>query len=374
MKTKRPCRRRVRKVFQSFSAARCCRERRRFACGAAGSGVVSGALAAPAPGQASPSAAPLIARDGDAVAATRSGRVAGYIRRGIFTFKGIPYADNSAGPNRFMPPVKPKSWEGVRSSRQYGYVAPQGPRAGWANDEEAFMFAWDDGVQSEDCLRVNVWTPGVGDGKKRPVMVWLHGGGYTAGSGQELRSYDGENLARRGDLVVVSLNHRLNVFGYLDLSKFGDQYAASGNVGMLDIVAALEWVRDNIENFGGNPQMVTIFGQSGGGGKVSTLMAMPAAKGLFHRAIVESGSILQGIPQENAQKVADAIVGELGLSRGDDRTNPNAALSADSNGRGQGTARTAPQGCRRHTEFSAYFGAIGIRPGCRWQDSSQPSI
>jgi para-nitrobenzyl esterase len=283
-----------------------------LACGAAAPGRASVALAAPAPVPASQNSAPLIARDGDAVAATRAGRVAGYIRRGIFTFKGIPYADNSAGPNRFMPPVKPKSWEGVRSSRQYGYVAPQGPRAGWANDEEAFMFAWDDGVQSEDCLRVNVWTPAVTDRKKRPVMVWLHGGGYTAGSGQELRSYDGENLARRGDVVVVSLNHRLNVFGYLDLSKFG--YAASGNVGMLDIVAALEWVRDNIENFGGNPQMVTIFGQSGGGGKVSTLMAMPAAQGLFHRAIVESGSILQGIPQENAQKVTDAIVSELGLT------------------------------------------------------------
>jgi para-nitrobenzyl esterase len=293
-----------------------------LACGAAAPSVVSAALgesaavAAPqsvAPQSAAPqSAAPLIARDGDAVAATRSGSVAGYIRRGIFTFKGIPYADNSAGANRFMPPVKPKSWEGVRSSRQYGYVAPQGPRAGWANDEEAFMFAWDDGVQSEDCLRVNVWTPAVADHKKRPVMVWLHGGGYTAGSGQELRSYDGENLARRGDVVVVSLNHRLNVFGYLDLSKFG--YAASGNAGMLDIVAALEWVRDNIENFGGNPQMVTIFGQSGGGGKVSTLMAMPAARGLFHRAIVESGSILQGIPQEKAQEAADAIIGELGLT------------------------------------------------------------
>jgi para-nitrobenzyl esterase len=283
-----------------------------LACGVAGPVVVSGALAESAPVPASQSAAPLIARDGDAIAATRSGRVAGYVRRGIFTFKGIPYADNSAGPNRFMPPVKPKFWEGVRSSRQYGYVAPQGPRAGWANDEEAFMFAWDDGVQSEDCLHVNVWTPAVADHKKRPVMVWLHGGGYTAGSGQELRSYDGENLARRGDVVVVSLNHRLNVFGYLDLSKFG--YAESGNVGMLDIVAALEWVRDNIENFGGNPQLVTVFGQSGGGGKVSTLMAMPRAKGLFHRAIVESGSILQAMPQENAQKAADAIVGELGLN------------------------------------------------------------
>jgi para-nitrobenzyl esterase len=284
-----------------------------LACGAAAPGV-SGAPAAQAQVQAAHGVAPLIARDGDAVAATHTGRVAGYIRNGIFTFKGIPYADTSAGANRFMAPVKPRSWQGVRSSRQYGYVAPQGPRAGWANDEEAFMFAWDDGVQGEDCLRVNVWTPAVADGKKRPVMVWLHGGGYTAGSGQELRSYDGENLSRRGDLVVVSLNHRLNAFGYLDLSKFGDPYAASGNAGMLDIVAALEWVRDNIEGFGGDPQRVTIFGQSGGGGKVSTLMAMPAAKGLFHRAIIESGSILQGIPQDHAQQLADAIVNELGLT------------------------------------------------------------
>ncbi len=308
MKTLRPASAPCSKEGPSIQRRALLRGAAALAAAAAGPGPK--ALAAPAPVGAR-SAAPLIALDGEAVATTREGRVAGYIRRGIFTFKGIPYADNSAGANRFMPPIKPKSWEGVRSSRQYGYVAPQGPRAGWANDEEAFMFAWDDGVQSEDCLRVNVWTPAL-DGKKRPVMVWLHGGGYTAGSGQELRSYDGENLARRGDVVVVSLNHRLNVFGYLDLSKFG--YAASGNVGMLDIVAALEWVRDNIEVFGGDPQKVTIFGQSGGGGKVSTLMAMPAAKGLFHRAIVESGSILQGIPQENAQRIADAIVRELGLS------------------------------------------------------------
>ena len=285
-----------------------------LACGAIGPGAVSEGLAAGARSSSKPSAAPLVARDGEVVASTRAGRVAGYIRNGIVTFKGIPYADNTAGTNRFMPPLKPKSWEGIRSSRQYGYVAPQGPRGGWANDEEAFMFAWDDGVQSEDCLRVNVWTPAIGDHKKRPVMVWLHGGGYTAGSGQELRSYDGENLARRGDVVVVSLNHRLNAFGYLDLSKYGDQFAASGNVGMLDIVAALEWVRDNIENFGGAPGVVTIFGQSGGGGKVSTLMAMPAAKGLFHRAIVESGSLLRGTSQENSQKMADAIVSELGLT------------------------------------------------------------
>ncbi|HEY2780512.1 MAG TPA: carboxylesterase/lipase family protein [Steroidobacteraceae bacterium] len=285
-----------------------------FACGAMGQGAISDVVAAPARPHGA-SSAPLVARDGEAIVATRAGRVAGYVRNAIYTFKGIPYADDTAGANRFMPAATPKPWTGVRSSRQYGYVAPQGPRSGWANDEEAFMFAWDDGVQSEDCLRVNVWTPGINDHKKRPVMLWLHGGGYTAGSGQELRSYDGENLARRGDVVVVSLNHRLNVFGYLDLSSYGDQYAASGNLGMLDIVAALEWVRDNIESFGGDSSSVTIFGQSGGGGKVSALMAMPAAKGLFHRAIVESGSLLRGIPQQNAQKTADVIVAELGLTR-----------------------------------------------------------
>jgi len=256
----------------------------------------------------------IVASSTDAIASIESGKVAGYIRKGIFTFKGIPYGDTTAGVNRFMPPMKPKPWTEVRSSRQFGYVAPQGPRAGWANDEEAWMFSWNDGIQSEDCLHVNLWTPGLNDGKKRPVMVWLHGGGFAAGSGQELLSYDGENLARRGDLVVVTLNHRLNVFGYLNLSRYGEKYASSANVGMLDIVAALEWVRDNIGSFGGDPKMVTIFGQSGGGGKVSCLMGMPAAKGLFHRAIVESGSQLRMNTEEPSQKLADLTVAELGLT------------------------------------------------------------
>ncbi|MGD0890306.1 MAG: carboxylesterase/lipase family protein [Terracidiphilus sp.] len=249
-----------------------------------------------------------------AIVETSAGKVAGYIHNRIFSFKGIPYAASTDGAGRFLPPEKPKPWTGVRSSRHFGYVAPQAARAGWANDEESFLFTWDDGIQGEDCLRVNIWTPKINDGGKRPVMVWLHGGGYAAGSGQELLSYDGESLARRGDVVVVSLNHRLNVFGYLDLSKYGDKYAGSANVGMLDIVAALEWVRDNISAFGGDPGSVTIFGQSGGGGKVSVLMAMPAAKGLFHRAIVESGSTLRVRTQESSQKLADLVVADLGLT------------------------------------------------------------
>jgi para-nitrobenzyl esterase len=260
-------------------------------------------------------AASIVAADGAPIVDTTSGKVVGYGRNGIQTFKGIPYAESTAGANRFMPPVKVKAWSGVRSSRQYGNVAPQAPRSGWANDEEAFMFSWDDGVQGEDCLRINVWTPAVNDGKRRAVMVWLHGGGFSAGSSQELQACDGENLARRGDVVVVSLNHRLNVLGYLNLAHYGERFVSSANLGMLDIVAALEWVRDNIERFGGDPATVTLFGQSGGAGKVGTLMGMPAASGLFHRAIVESGSMLRAGSEEKSGGLADLIVAELGLSR-----------------------------------------------------------
>jgi para-nitrobenzyl esterase len=213
-----------------------------------------------------------------------------------------------------MPPQKATAWTGVRSSLYYGQVCPQGPRAGWAVDENAFMFEWDDGQPGEDCLRINIWTPGINDNRKRPVLFWIHGGGYSAGSGQELKSYDGENLARRGDVVVVSINHRLNSLGYLNLAEYGERWASSGNVGMLDLVASLEWVRDNIGEFGGDRSSVTIFGQSGGGSKVGVLMAMPSAKGLFHRAIVESGSSLRQSTPEASGKLAAAVLSELGVA------------------------------------------------------------
>lgn len=240
---------------------------------------------------------------------TESGKIAGYIQDGIFIYKGIPYA--KAG--RFMEPQPADKWEGVRSSRAYGPVSPQGKRTGWYSDEQAFAFHWDDGFANEDCLRANVWTPGINDGKKRPVMVWLHGGGYSAGSGQELPSYDGANLSKSGDVVVVSINHRLNVLGFLDLSAFGEKYAHSGNAGVLDIVAALKWVKNNIVTFGGDPDNVTIFGQSGGGGKVSTLLATPAAKGLFHKAIVQSGSMLRTMEQKYSRKIGIKVAEILGI-------------------------------------------------------------
>ena len=244
---------------------------------------------------------------------TRSGAVAGYIEDGVYIYKGIPYARAE----RFQPATDPAPWEGVRASRAYGPTCPQGPRAGWYDDNQAFAMHWDDGYPDEDCLRVNVWTAGIGDGARRPVMVWLHGGGFRAGSGQELISYDGANLARDHGVVVVTLNHRLNVLGFLDLSGFGARYAASGNLGMTDIVKALEWVRDNISAFGGDPSNVTIFGQSGGGGKVSTLLAMPSAQGLFGKAIVQSGSILEALPQKWSRRIGAATVRHLGLRPSD---------------------------------------------------------
>lgn len=241
--------------------------------------------------------------------ATTGGDIAGYLENGVYIYKGIPYAKA----DRFMP-AESVSWEGVRSCRAYGPTCPQGARTGWYNDEQAFSSAWNDGFPDEDCLRLNIWTPGIRDGKKRAVMVWLHGGGFHSGNGQEWPSYDGRALAGGHDVVVVTLNHRLNVLGHLDLSFFGEKYAASGNVGMMDIVKALEWVRDNIGNFGGDPDNVTIFGQSGGGGKVTTLMAMPSAKGLFKKAIVESGSITTVMDKKYSQRIGRYTVHNLGLS------------------------------------------------------------
>jgi para-nitrobenzyl esterase len=248
-----------------------------------------------------------------AVTDTESGKVRGYIHNGIYTYKGIPYAQAE----RFMPPVKAKSWDGIRSSTTYGPVAPLMTPTTEVQDEPEFVFDHDWGYTNEDCLRINIWTPGIDDSKKRPVLFWIHGGGFTAGSSQELPSYDGENLSKKGDVVVVSINHRLNILGFLDLSAYGDKYKHSANNSILDMVAALEWVRDNISNFGGDPNNVMIFGQSGGGAKVNTLMAMPKAKGLFHKAVNQSGSFRTGIlEKEETQAIGAEVLAELGLSAG----------------------------------------------------------
>src|SRR5262245_1548587 len=228
-------------------------------------------------------------------AETTFGRVRGVDDAGIKTFKGIPYGASTAGKNRFMPPSDPAKWTGVRDALSYGASAPQRDPAALPAGEGAALSGAAARLPSEveDCLLVNVWTPAVRDGRKRPVMFWCHGGGFATGSGSSPVT-DGANLARRGDVVVVSINHRLNVLGFSFLGDLGGpDFAASGDVGMLDIVHALEWVRDNIAQFGGDWNTVMIFGQSGGGRKVATLLAMPAARGLFHRAVIESGATIK---------------------------------------------------------------------------------
>jgi para-nitrobenzyl esterase len=239
---------------------------------------------------------------------TTAGKVRGLVRYGVNQFYGVPYSASTAGVNRFMPPVKPASWTGVRDCFQVGERSPQ--------DEEgpiSEVFSLDRREpMGEDCLKVNVYTPGL-DNRRRPVMVWLHGGGFSGGSGNWLL-YDGTNLARKEDVVMVGVNHRLNLFGFLYLADLGgEKWANASNAGMQDIVAALAWIKENIAAFGGDPDKVTIFGQSGGGGKVCTLMAMPSAKGLFHRAIAMSGSAFRGANRQNATKATEEFLARLGL-------------------------------------------------------------
>ncbi|GGY75167.1 carboxylic ester hydrolase [Cellvibrio zantedeschiae] len=230
---------------------------------------------------------------------TTYGSISGSFEDGVFSFKGIPYAKA----DRFMPPQAPDSWEGVREHTKFGPIAMQ-------------VNAWspETAMNEQKLFTVNVWTRGINDGKKRPVMFWLHGGGFSVGASDDPIT-DGKMLAQKGDVVLVSVNHRLNILGFLDLSAYGAQYANSANVGMLDTVAALEWVNKNIRNFGGDPKNVTILGESGGGGKVGTLLSMPAAKGLFNKAIIQSGALLNVTTKEKSLQIGKALVETLGLNK-----------------------------------------------------------
>lgn len=244
------------------------------------------------------------------IAHTAAGRVRGQHVQGVHIFRGIPYAAPTGGERRFLPPQPPAPWSDVRDAFQYGQQSPQLTAAMLAEE----VISLDNSPQGEDCLSLNVWTAGVRDGRQRPVMVWFHGGGFSNGSGGDIR-YDGSNLARKHDVVLVTVNERLNAFGFLYLADIGGaKYADSGNAGLLDLVAALRWVHDNIAEFGGDPGRVTIFGQSGGGGKTTTLMATPSAQGLFHRAIAESGMNLRGIEPEVASASTHRLMQRLGLA------------------------------------------------------------
>ena len=274
----------------------------------------------------------------DVIAATNAGAVRGETNDGVLSFKGVRYgADTST--TRFAAPAKPQPWDGVKSAVDFGATCPQTPTGNpgglftsWATVPTPPM--------SEDCLFLNVWTPALADGVKRPVMVWFHGGGFSSGSGSS-RAYEGVRLAQRGDVVVVTVNHRLNVLGYLALGHYGEGYEDSAVAGVLDMVLALEWVRDNIAGFGGDPETVMIFGESGGGAKVSTLMATARAQGLFHRAVVQSGAMMRFPEQAVARAAADKLVANLGLTAdtlAQIKTLPEADIRAALEGTGAATA------------------------------------
>ena len=250
-----------------------------------------------------------------AIAKTQYGKVRGFVGGGVFTFKGVPYGQTTADANRWLPAKPPTPWTDVYPALAYGANCPQNLHP-WTSIEQTFLFDWDDGWQSEDMLKLNIWTPSLTG--KLPVMFYIHGGGYSFGSSYELPSHEGAQMARHHNVVQVSVNHRLNILGFFDVSEIGGSaYEDSGNVGMTDLVAALRWVHDNIENFGGDPDRVMVYGQSGGGSKVTTLMGMPSARGLLHRAAAQSGGGGNIPTREQQTEVARLVMKDLGLAPND---------------------------------------------------------
>ena len=250
-----------------------------------------------------------------AIAKTQYGKVRGFLDGGVFTFKGIPYGQNTAGENRWLPAKAPAPWKDECPALIYGANCPQRLHD-YTAIEQSFIQDWDDGYMNEDMLKLNVWTPGLTG--NRPVMVYFHGGGFFFGSAYELPSQEGAQLARHHDVVSVTVNHRLNILGFFDLADAGGSaYEDSVNVSMTDLVASLQWVRENIANFGGDPDKVMIYGQSGGGSKVTCLMGMPSAKGLFHCASVQSGGGGNFPGAEQSKEYARQVMKELGLQSND---------------------------------------------------------
>jgi para-nitrobenzyl esterase len=247
------------------------------------------------------------ARTPGATVKTSAGQVRGYAESGVQVFKSIPYGASTAGAGRFLPPQKPQPWTGVRDAFEYEGRAPQVV----GGEPQEMLYTDPREPQSEDCLRLHLWTPSTSG--RRPVMVWLHGGGFFSGSGS-YGIYSGKELARKHDVVSIAINHRLNAMGFLYLAQYGGRWASASNAGMLDIVRALEWVKENIAAFGGDPNNVTIFGQSGGAGKVSVLMAMPAARGLFHKAIAQSGAALTVTPRTQAIANTEQLLKRLNIA------------------------------------------------------------